>query len=72
MASLRTVSYKTLPNDLPLQLDIDTLSAALASLGSTILDLSYFCAGYLINYNRNLVFPHIVQACLSRGWTCEC
>jgi acetyl esterase/lipase len=72
MVSLKTKAFKTLPNGDPLLVDIYSPpdSSKPSSKSNTI--FLYYHPGGLVAYDRKLVNPHMVQACLSRGWTLVC
>ncbi|RDW80392.1 hypothetical protein BP5796_05090 [Coleophoma crateriformis] len=64
MTTLQSHIYKV-TNGLSIYLDIYLPTTLTTTSKSSLL---YFHAGGLVSYNRKRIYPHIVQACVMRGW----
>lgn len=69
MASKSTYVYKTAAT-LEILLDVYTRKADLSShhLGTNTPVVLFFHGGGVVSHDRRLLYPHIVQSCLKRGW----
>ncbi|TAQ84247.1 hypothetical protein B7494_g7429 [Chlorociboria aeruginascens] len=63
-----TYIYKTTPTGHPIHLDIYHNYEQTSSPKDIPPIFLFFHSGGLTSYNRRVIFPHMVQACLSRNW----